>query len=169
MIFTRIRVGWEIFKPWPMGGKYPCVFFLYLTQPPPLKNGCWWLRQLLFWEWGGRTVNPHPHARSTIAVDFAMARETFTHSPLRRPHDCLFTSTHRIYLISLPWMHSPLHPCAEHSCKSNSRPLCRLFIHAQAGSCSSLRMNHCLFAVLMHRYSSVLDSHSELGAVRLHP
>ena len=28
--------------------------------------------------------------------DFTMARETFTHSPLCRPHDCMFASTHRI-------------------------------------------------------------------------
>ena len=54
------------------------------------------------WEWGGRTVSPHPHAHSTTTFDFLMARETFTHSPLRRPHDFLFTSTHRIYLVFTP-------------------------------------------------------------------
>ena len=43
---------------------------LPLSYPTTFTENCsWWLRQLLFWEWGGRTVSPHPHAHST-PVDF---------------------------------------------------------------------------------------------------
>ena len=53
--------------------------------------------------------------------------------------------------FSLPRMHSPLHARAEHSCTSNSHfPFC-LFTHARAGSCSSSRVNQCLFIILTHR------------------
>ena len=60
------------------------------------------------WEWGGRTVSPHPHAHSTT-VDFTMEKKrnhchlsrrdfyslhdcarALTHSPLRRPPELLF-------------------------------------------------------------------------------
>ena len=63
IIFTRIRVG-EIVKPLPMREKSMC--HLPLSYPTTsIKNCYWWLRQLLFLEWGGRTVIPCPTAHST--------------------------------------------------------------------------------------------------------
>ena len=70
--------------------------------------------------------------------------------------------------FSLPRTHSPLHACAEHSRMSNSCPLCCLFIHARAISCSSSHRDRvcCSHAPI---FFLVFGSHSELEAVRFHP
>ena len=114
------------------------------TQPPPLKNDCWWLRKL----WSLRVGWQDCHSSPTRTLH---QQETFMHSPLHRSHDCLFVSTHRIYLVLLLQMHSPLHACTEHSRTSNSRLRCCLFTHAWAGSCSSSCVNQCPFIILTHR------------------
>ena len=70
--------------------------------------------------------------------DFTMAGKTFTHSPLCMPHDCLFTSMHRIYLVSLPQTHSPLHDELNTHAHPISRPLYKLLALTQEwNSCSS--------------------------------
>ena len=84
---------------------------LPLSYPTTFIENCWWwLRQLLFWEWGGRTVSPCLHAHSTT-VDFTMAKTTaITHADI-----------------------CSLHAYAEHSRTPYSRLSTVLFIDAQAG------------------------------------
>ena len=60
----------------------------------------------MLWEWGGRTVSPHPRAHSTTTFDFTMEGKTFMHSSLMQT-----------FFFSL-------HDCAEGSRTSNSRPSC---------------------------------------------
>ena len=105
MIFTRIRVGeivnlgqWE---------KNPYVFFLCFIPTTFIKKGCWWLRQLWSWKWGGRTVSPHPHVHST-------------HDFVVHPLTQIFFSTRLCWRL----MHFQF-----------SRPSCCLFIHGQKRSC----------------------------------
>ena len=144
---------------------------LSLSYPTTfIKNCCWWLRQLLSLGVGWQDCQYSP----TRTVHHSSWLHNGREKPSRTLHYVgltIFCSPPRTGFtrFSLPLTHSPLHACAEHSHTSNSRPLCSLFIHAQAGSCSSSGMNHCLLTVLTHRYSSVLDSHSELGVVCLHP
>ena len=84
-----------------------------------IENCCRWLRQLLFWAWGGRTVSPCLHTHSTT-VDFTMEKETTSITP---------TGYHS------------LHDCAKHSRTSNSCPLYGLFTFTQEGnSCSFSRI-----------------------------
>ena len=94
----------------PMG-KNSCVTFPCLIQLPPLKTAAdsW---GSYGWEWSvaGLSVLAHMHTLPT--VDFTMEKETtaitpadilphsldagvetLTHSPLHRPHDCLFLLT----------------------------------------------------------------------------
>ena len=61
MIFTRIRVG-KLSNP-RQWGKNPCVFFPCLTQPLSLKNGWWWLRQLICFGSGvaGLSIHAYMH------------------------------------------------------------------------------------------------------------
>ena len=95
-------------------------FFVYPTTS--IKNCWWWLRQLLFWEWGGRTISPHPHAHSTT-VDFTMARKTTAITPGDGalsttcylhcwfvPHDGLFTS---MTLLLLTHFQFPVLSCGQ--------------------------------------------------------
>ena len=109
---------------------------------------------MIFGEWGGRTVSPHPHAHSTL-VDFTMAGENDCHHSHRK-----FDSPTTVLKVhALP-------------------------IHVLAVVCSSTDNNgvvfltqdlHCLFIssqgriASTHRYPSVLGSHSELRAVCFHP
>ena len=61
MIFPRIRVG-KFVKPWPMGGKKPCVIFHCFIQPPSLKTiALSW--GSYGWEWSvaGLSVLAHTH------------------------------------------------------------------------------------------------------------
>ena len=56
------------------------------------------------WEWGGRTVSPHPHAHSTT-VDFIMAKETTAISPARillSPRLCKSTPALSIFYFRRP-------------------------------------------------------------------
>ena len=99
----------KFIKPWPMREKYPCVFFYFFYPTTSIEE---WLLVVEavngLWEWGGRTISPHPHAHSTM-VDFTMEETTIlTHAGI------------------------PLFPRrAERSCTSNSCPLCRLFVLTQ--------------------------------------
>ena len=144
MILTRIRVG-DV-KPWAMGKK-PCVTFPCLTQPPQLIAAAVSWGSYCFGSGCSRTVSPFPHAHSTHGWLHNGKRNHCHHS--RR--------------------HYSLYDGAERSRTSNSHPLYCLFIHAQAGSYSSSRRDHNLSIIPMHRYSSALGSHNELGDVRFHP
>ena len=111
-----------------------------------------------FWEWGGRTVSPSLRAHSTHG-------KTILSTPVlkrSRPSFIFFLTT------PVDTFNFSLHDSAGTLVHSNPRPLHCLFIHAQAGSCLSSRRDHCLLLILMHRYSSGLDSHSELGDVHSH-
>ena len=139
-------------------GKKPCVTTLsYPTTS--IKNCWWWLRQLLFlgvgWQncqsFPTRTLHPwltsqwqkknHCHHSRGLTIAF--------HSTAHSLH-CLFTSTHRIYLVVLPQeFHSP-HYSDETLMHSLLASIHCLFIHAQAGSCSSSRRDRCLLIILTH-------------------
>ena len=74
----------------------------------------------------------------------------------------------RFTWFSLPRTHSPLHACAEHSRTPNSHPLCCLFIHVRAVSCSfSCRDRVCCSHA--PGFFLVFGSHIELEAVHFHP
>ena len=72
MIFTRISVG-KIVKLWPMREEPMCHLPLFLFQPLSLRIAVGGWGNYGLWEWGGRTVSPHPHAHSTM-VDSTMEK-----------------------------------------------------------------------------------------------
>ena len=139
MIFTRIRM-WGNLSNLGQWGKNPCVTFLCLPNHLHwrMTAGGWGSYGL--WEWGGRTVSPHPHAHSTSKKHSrTLSTARYLHS-LFHPHNC--SSTRR---------HSTLHDSVGKLVHSNPRPLHCLFLHAQVGSYSSSRRYHCLLVTFTRR------------------
>ena len=70
--------GGEIAKPWAM--RKPMCHLSLFYPTTTIEIWCWWLRQLLFWEWCGRTASPFPHTHSTCSW-LHNGKETTTINP----------------------------------------------------------------------------------------
>ena len=110
----------EFVKPWPLG-KNPCVTTLFYFQPLSLKNGRWWLMQLLSLGVGWQDCQFSP-TRTLHPLSTSLWQGKTT------------TITHARY-------HS-LHECIEHPRTAISCPPC---------SCSPSRTSNCLLIVFTHR------------------
>ena len=111
------------------------------------------------WEWGGRTVSPHPHAHSTSK------KHSCTSSTAHYLHDCLPSSwsAHihaQAYLVSLTQTFALSTTVLKCWRTSNSCPPSVVVHPCARKSGSSSRRDHNLSIILMHRYSSVLGAHT---------
>ena len=91
-------------------GKIPMCLLSLFTQPPPLKNGCWWLRQLIVFRSGvaGLSVLTHMHTPPRLTSQWKRNHCDHSRRKYHSPHDVAIAH-------ALPF-----------SC-----PLCRLFIFTQ--------------------------------------
>ena len=112
MIFTRIRM-WGNLSNLGQWEKNPCVFFLFLFQPLSLRMvaGAWGSYGL--WEWGGKTVSPHPHAHSTT-VEFTHGGNSSLPTTSWSTHALPFHAL----LVFCPSTHPPILGTSQFCCSS---------------------------------------------------
>ena len=109
----------------------------------------------MLWEWGGKTIIPHPHAHPTPLLT-SLWRKNLHALSNSRPHNfLLFISTHylhflllfmhRLWVVLVSCRHFFLAPqVAEHPRTAISRPPCCLVIHGKKRSCFLLTQGlHC--------------------------
>ena len=143
--------------------------YLVLFQPLSLRKAAGGWGSYDLWEWGGRTVSPHPHAHSTHCW-LHYGRKNLHALSNSRPHDfavhlhawtifCLLVSHTSIFLV-FPTDAASWEPCS--------------FIHDLLCCCGSL--THSVFRcgflclgtesfILTHKQLLVGLTHSKLRAV----